>query len=155
SGISITQATNNLIGGGTAGAGNLISGNKGSGVYIYGFGTTGNKVQGNRIGTNADGTAKVGNTGDGINIDNGASADIIGTDGDGTNDATEGNLISGNNEEGIILGFNGFPGSAANNNVVAGNRIGTNAAGTAALGNGLDGVTIGIASNNRIGTDAN
>jgi titin len=153
-GVSIGYSPGILIGGGAAGAGNLISGNNGVGVYLYGFSGSGNSVQGNKIGTDVTGTAKVGNTQAGIDIDNGASANVIGTNGDGVGDATEGNLISGNGGFGIILGFNGMPGQAANNNVIAGNFIGTNAAGTAALGNAYDGITVGIAADNRIGTNA-
>ena len=55
---------------------------KGVGVYLYGAGTTGNKVQGNKIGTAAAGTAALANA-DGVRIDNGAAANVIGTDGDG------------------------------------------------------------------------
>jgi hypothetical protein len=150
-GVSIQDGQGVLVGGGAAGAGNLISGNNGVGVYLYGSAGSGNKVQGNKIGTDTSGTAAVGNTQTGVRIDNGASANFIGTDGDGVNDATEGNVISGNGDYGIVIGFNG---SAADNNVVAGNLIGTNAAGTAALGNAIDGITIGGAANNRIGTNA-
>jgi titin len=150
-GVSIMDGQSVLVGGGTAGAGNLISGNGGVGVYIYGSAANGNKVQGNKIGTDISGTATVGNNQSGVSIDNGASANFIGTDGDGVNDATEGNLISGNGGSGILLGASGI---ATNNNVVAGNFIGTNAAGTAALGNTIDGITIDVAAGNRIGTNA-
>ncbi|MBI1917437.1 MAG: right-handed parallel beta-helix repeat-containing protein [Planctomycetes bacterium] len=150
-GVSINiGASNNTIGGSAAGAGNLISGNNGFGVHLYGFGTSDNKVQGNRIGTDATGTAKVGNTRGGVEIDNSASGNFLGTDGDGVNDFSKGNLISGNSGEGVQIGFNG----TASGNVIAGNFIGTNAAGTAALGNQFDGITIGNATNNRIGTNA-
>jgi len=49
-------ATSNFIGGTTAGARNVISGNRGHGVNINGSGTNNNHVSGNYIGTNADGT---------------------------------------------------------------------------------------------------
>src|SRR5207244_3745915 len=58
-----------------------------------------------------------------------------------------GNVISGNIGHGV-----GIQGFGATNNVVMGNLIGLNPAGTAALGN-LNGVFIVQASNNRIGTD--
>ncbi len=44
-------ASSNTIGGTTAGAGNVVSGNDGNGVTITGSGTTGNTVAGNYIGT--------------------------------------------------------------------------------------------------------
>src|SRR5262245_2021302 len=53
-GLNITSS-NNTIGGTTAAARNVISGNDNTGI-IMGAGTTGNLVQGNFIGTNAAGT---------------------------------------------------------------------------------------------------
>ncbi|MBI3965182.1 MAG: thrombospondin type 3 repeat-containing protein [Chloroflexi bacterium] len=59
----------------------------------------------------------------------GASADdnVIGTDGDGVNDAAEGNLVSSNWFVGVAVA------NHALRTVVAGNRVGTDATGTAAL----------------------
>src|SRR5262249_57302876 len=58
--------TANTVGGTAAGSANVISGNGGAGVYIQGAGTSGNVVLGNRIGTDVHGTAKLGNTGNGV-----------------------------------------------------------------------------------------
>lgn len=70
---------------------------------------------------------------------------LIGTDGDGSNDAAERNLISSNGYCGISI-FGG-------NNRVAGNYIGTNSTGTAALPN-QNGVCVqGVATGNVIGTN--
>src|SRR5262249_31181633 len=60
----------NLVGGTTAGAGNLVSGNFQSGVSIS---SSGNTVQGNTVGTNRTGTATLGNE-NGIYIGAGARA---------------------------------------------------------------------------------
>ena len=49
----------NTIGGTSAGARDVISGNLGVGVYISDSGTSGNVVEGDYIGTNAAGTAAV------------------------------------------------------------------------------------------------
>ena len=68
--------------------GNLISGNS-FGVLIFGPGNDGNRVAGNLIGTNADGTSRLGNTGHGVLIAEGACSNIIGTNGDGHGDAAE------------------------------------------------------------------
>ena len=126
-------ASNNTIGGTGAGAGNVISGNSGDGIEIIGSGVTGNVVQGNFIGTNAADTAALGNGNFGVLIDNGASYNTIGGTGAGA-----GNVISGNSVDGIEIGFP--PTLSCNYNLVQGNKIGTNAAGTAELGNGSAGV---------------
>jgi YVTN family beta-propeller protein len=78
-GVTIsTGATNNTIGGTTAGARNLISGNSGKGVEILGAGTMGNVVEGNYVGTDVTGTATLGNAFAGIQIDSQASGNTIG-----------------------------------------------------------------------------
>ncbi len=61
------SAPNNIVGGTTASARNLISGNR-FGLYITGDTTMGNQIQGNYIGTNLSGNAAVGNTENGITI---------------------------------------------------------------------------------------
>ncbi|MBE9165386.1 tandem-95 repeat protein [Tychonema sp. LEGE 06208] len=116
-------------------------------------GAANNWIYGNYIGTDLTGNIVRSNGGNGIEID--ASAGIqnrIGTNGDGLNDPAERNVISGNLVHGITI--------AAKFTTVAGNYIGTNAAGTAILkANNLsyDGVvTFPGASDNTIGgtTDA-
>ena len=111
------------------------------GLFVNCSNTT---IQGNWIGTNAAGTAAAANGG-GITLQN-ANNDLIGTNGDGVNDAAEQNVISGNTSDGIFI-------FQSNSNTVAGNYIGTNAAGTVAVGNGSVGVQIaagGSTSNNNI-----
>ncbi len=149
-GVVITSfATGNFVGGGSPGAGNLISGNALSGVEIS-ISAANNRVQGNRIGTDFQGLAALGNDERGVFINN-ADGNFVGTDGDGSGDATEGNIISGNGFEGV-----GISGSSATGNVIAGNFIGTNKSGAAAIGNSGRGVAIFAgASNNRVGTDGN
>ena len=63
----IGGGTDNTIGGTTAGAGNVISGNAGDGVDD--IGANSNLIAGNWIGTNADGTAALANAGDGVYVD--------------------------------------------------------------------------------------
>ncbi len=144
-GVSISGgAQNNTVGGDTAGERNVISGNDEDGVRIFGSGTTGNTVSGNYIGTDANGTADLGNADDGVDILSGAQNNIIGGD-----TATERNVISGNDADGVHISDSGTTG-----NTVSGNYIGTDASGTADLGNADDGVYIsGGAQNNTIGGD--
>ena len=117
------SSPNNVIGGATAAARNVISGNTAQGVIILGAAATGNVVSGNFIGSNVSGTARIPNGVAGVAVIGGASNNTIG----GTT-AGAGNLISGNAGPGVSINRAG-----TNGNTVAGNLIGTNAAGTAAL----------------------
>jgi hypothetical protein len=143
-GVNISWgAQNNRIGGSTAAARNVISGNDGGGVYIEDSGTTGNTVSGNYIGLAASGTTKLGN-GIGVVISWGAQNNTIGGDTEG-----ERNVISGNDQDGVIIFENNTTG-----NIVSGNYIGTDKNGTANLGNTQNGVYIGYgAQNNTVGGD--
>jgi uncharacterized repeat protein (TIGR01451 family) len=150
-GVRIFGSSSNTIGGTTAGAGNLISGNSGDGIAILeptasGPAANGNTVLGNFIGTNAAGTAAIANAGSGILIGS-ADGNTIG----GTSTGA-GNLISGNTGDGVRITITGE--TSAVSNLVQGNLIGTNAAGDTALGNGGSGVAIDAASNNTIGGTA-
>ncbi len=143
-GIFIEGAPNNLIGGSTAGARNVISGNGQPGVLISFIQSTNNTVQGNFIGTDSNGAADLGNTLDGVRITADAHDNLVG----GTTAAAR-NIISGNNSDGIEIN-----GAAATANLVQGNYIGTNAAGTAALGNSFSGVFANGSINNVVGGTA-
>ncbi len=135
-------ASNNLVGGTAAGAGNLISANGGNGIYISDPGTSGNAVEGNRIGTDASGTHALGNVDSGVAIQNGASNNTVG----GTA-AGAGNTISANSAFGVYISDAGTTG-----NLVEANLIGTDASGTYALGNDGTGIAIqNSATNNTIG----
>ena len=135
---------------------------QGAGIHITGTGATGDWIYGNFLGTDPTGTLAAPND-YGVEIDGGASGNLIGTNGDGINDAAERNLISGNRFAGVWINGQGTDGNA-----VAGNFIGTSVTGDVALNNGTvipflyfarpveGGVVIdGGASGNRIGTDGN
>jgi parallel beta-helix repeat protein len=118
-GISLTSGVSgNRIGGTTAAVRNLISGNT-TGIQSTGGGA--NVIQGNFIGTSITGNAPVAN-GRGISL-TGTTGFVIGGPNPG-----EGNLISGNADEGVFI-VNG------SGTTIQGNRIGTNAAGIEALPN--------------------
>jgi hypothetical protein len=134
-GITVSGSGRATIGGTTAGADNLISGNLGDGLDLVGN----TQVQGNRIGTDASGEAALGNGGDGVLVQ-GSNNTIGGTA------VGAGNVIAGNLQEGVAL-----DGSPCTGNLVQGNFIGTDATGTYALPN-QDGVTIADgATGNTIG----
>jgi hypothetical protein len=118
-GINILNADDNLIGGTTAAARNLISENDGFGVRI--LNGSGNRIRGNLMGTKINGTEALGNQ---------VAISIIGGGGDnevGGTAAGAGNVISGN-----IWGIELVDGTG---NLVAGNRIGTDASGALDIGN--------------------
>jgi CSLREA domain-containing protein len=131
------SATGNTVGGATAGARNVISGNTQNGVGISGSGS--NQVQGNYIGTDITGVLDRGNTLDGVFINQAPSNTIGGTT------FGAGNIISGNDGHGVEL-----TGGGATMNLIQGNFIGTDVLGFADLGNSLDGVFI-ASPNNTVG----
>jgi len=112
-------------------------------------------IWGNFIGTDSTGLMPgLGNDGGGItcNVNNGTpnSGIVIGVNGDGTNDANEGNVIcSGvNSADGIFFW-------RTENSTIAGNIIGFNRTGTGpGFGNSRNGILLTVSSNsNTIGTD--
>ncbi|MEI9864658.1 MAG: hypothetical protein WDN00_08910 [Limisphaerales bacterium] len=91
------RATNNTLGGTTAGAANLVSGNNLYGVFISDAGTSGNRVQGNLIGTDRTGTNPLGNY-DNVELQAGATGNFIGGVAAGA-----GNVIAFAGGTGVIL----------------------------------------------------
>jgi hypothetical protein len=141
SGIQLQGAQNVTIGGTAANAGNLISGNSGSGI---GSDTvTNSTIQGNFIGTSADGTTAIPNQNGGIVL-SGGDTNVIGGAAAG-----EPNVISGNSAFGVKL--QPPEGSINDNNQVLGNLIGTKADGSGALGNDGPGVIVASGVHNVIG----
>ena len=116
------SAAGGTLGGPLPGAGNLVSANGGSGIALTaGLGMT---IQGNWIGLDASGSLDFGNAQSGVRFQNSTiSQQLID------------NIISGN-ANGVRI----EAGSSAI--VLTGNRIGTNAAGNAPLGNSGIGVEV-------------
>jgi hypothetical protein len=155
-GISILDASDNTIGGTTAAARNVISGNSGNGVRIgtdqNGMTATANLVEGNYMGTDLSGVNPLKNSINGVAIVD-ASGNTIGGPVSGTTGGmvmAPGNLISGNESDGIII-LTDRSGATATGNLVEGNFIGTDLSGTKTLANTITGVVIRDASNNTIG----
>ena len=127
-GIFISGGVTNTIGGTTAVAANVISGNFSDGININDG--SGNLVEGNAIGTNAAGTAQLANIGNGITIDTGGSDNTIWRHGRRWL-ATSSRATAGDGVE-----IKNAP-AGSTGNVVAGNLIGTNAVNRRALDSGL------------------
>ncbi len=132
----VSGATGNIVGGTTAGARDVISGNLYSGLVVADSGTSRNVVEGDYIGTDFTGTKALANGQDGVDIVSGATANIVG----GTT-ASALDLISGSSGYGVLIS-----GSGTESNVVEGDFIGTDVTGTKAIGNGADGVEIAAAA---------
>ena len=121
SGIGVDGGTGAIIGGTTAGARNIISGNGYTGISAD-PGSTGTVISGNYVGIDTTGTVAVPNLDTGVDVE--STNTVVG----GTA-AGAGNLISGNHGGGVnIVGTAGT--------IVQGNLIGTDATGTQAIGNG-------------------
>ena len=132
-------AASNTVGGTAAGDRNVISGNTNDGIDISDSDTSGNVVEGNYIGTDSTGAAALPNDVEGVFVKSGAGGNTIG----GTV-AGAGNVISGNGENGVFV-------LQSSGTLIEGNWIGTNATGSAALGNANDGVQLQSSSNDTVG----
>jgi CSLREA domain-containing protein len=133
SGVLIIGATNNTIGGATAGARNVISGNDQHGIQIH-SNASGNVIQGNYIGTDVGGTMDLGNTFNGIAVSDTGNTQI------GGSNVGEGNVVSGNDDLGILL--NNTPSAT-----IRGNLIGTDKHGTGNVGNAGNGIFLDVGVN--------
>jgi hypothetical protein len=140
SGIVVSNAAWNVIGGPAPGAGNLSSCHRGDGLVISGPSACFNMVQGNWIGTDITGTNSAGTTGNGITIWNAPSNTVGGLT------LAAANVIVANSLNGIAIS-----GGAAQFNVVQGNFIGTDRSGTLSMFNAQSGVFSTNTFNNLIG----
>jgi hypothetical protein len=116
-------SSNTLIGGSVPGARNIISGNLGDAIGIWGeAGVTAVTVQGNYVGVGSDGATSLGNSspdpdyGAGVNVRNYASNIVVG------GLAGEGNLIA-NNSWGGVVAYSGT-GLQVLGNTIQNNRVG-------------------------------
>jgi titin len=142
-GVFMNNAPSNVIGGTTAAARNVISGNGNSGVNISGAGATGNVVQGNYIGTDATGNNNnLGNGYDGVRVGAYSSNTSVG----GTL-AGAGNVIALNERNGVLVDRstgNGILGNSVFSNGALGIDLVTATAGSGVTPNDLgDGDTGG------------
>jgi titin len=141
-------STNNTIGGTTAGAGDVISGNFSNGVDITDD-SSGNVIAGDLIGTNPAGSAAMANELSGVLI-TGTLADTSTSTPSNTNPSNNnlvgpGNVISGNTQFGVAIN----DGSAGNR--ITASKIGTDITGSVAVHNAYDGVVLsGTGTNHEI-----
>jgi hypothetical protein len=132
-GITISASTDGAttavtVGGTVAGAANVISSEQADGILIEGG--SGNIIEGNLLGTDASGTNGITTEGNDIDLEGASSNNTIGGSG------SAGNVISDSQGNGINFGTD----STTTGNVVAGNKIGTDITGTAAIPNAGNGI---------------
>ncbi len=119
--IGFGASDNRVVGG------NVIGCNTGTGVFLFGDGTSGNTVSGNFLGTDRTGTLALGNTFRGVDIRDGADGNTVG--GRGRHD---GNLIAFNGDYGVLV-------DNASQNAILSNSI---------YGNGVAGIGLFDGANN-------
>jgi hypothetical protein len=132
----VISGGSHLIGQISPDARNLISGNVGDGIVADGI--TNSVIAGNYIGTTSDGSADLGNRLNAIVITNSNNVTI------GGNDGTPGNVISGDDRNGIAC-------TDSHDIKIKGNLIGTSATGLASIGLGDRGVNLLRCANVTIG----
>jgi len=140
----VASASHNLIGGTNAGAGNVISGNPGSGILMRGSQVVNNTVQGNFIGTDATGMNPLPNTVAGVTIDTGSSSNLIGGIVAGARNVISGNILT--YDYGVLV-----TGPGTSGNVVEGNYIGLGVDGLTAVPNYWGLVCADGSTNNMLG----
>jgi hypothetical protein len=135
-GIGVS-GSNNVIGGNGTADGNVIAvGNYG--IFVNGISATGNQIIGNHVGVNATGTALMTGSGEGIALWTNSSGNTV-----------KDNMIATDQS-----GRNGIQDVGAGNNIIQGNRIGTDTTGTATWGVNQYGIRINSSGNLIGGTGA-
>jgi hypothetical protein len=142
-----TSQPRTIIGGTTAIERNVVSGNVWSGIVLWLASGSDNKVTGNYVGTDVTGTRDIGNWWRGIDVSNGSSNNVI-----GGYSAAERNVISGNDDSGVLV----YQGT---NNQFINNYVGFAPNGTTAVGNFGNGFSVYQANatlikNNKIGNNS-
>lgn len=150
-GLTVTGNTSTI-------RGLVINRFSGAGIVLSGANSVNNRIQCNFIGTDPTGLLDRGNGRSGVLIRGSANSNVVGSNGDGVNDASEGNLIANNDRQGnTVQAFNTnilISDTNTNSNQVAGNYIGVNVTGLASFSpsGGVRGVQIvGGARSNFIG----
>jgi hypothetical protein len=130
SGIVLSTATGTIVGGTSSGSYNVICGNTGDGLDIWGG--TSSQVQDNFIGIASEYSRPLPNGGNGVVLGSGATNTTIG----GTINAAR-NVISGNAGSGVVVRD-----PTTSHNFVFNNFVGTDRSATMVLPNRLNGIEI-------------
>ena len=156
-GVYIVNSSNNLVGGTTPEARNVISGNRGWGVILWekpeflsAGHTSGNTVRGNFIGTDITGATAIGNGSLNVRIGLELTGSVFANNTIGGTTAGSRNVIAGSGRE--VGGSAVYVrGKSVTGTLIQGNYIGTNASGNAALANNGNGIQLNLAEATTIG----
>ena len=142
-GVATSRGDGTLVGGPSHLVhGNVISGHRFANVFFNLIGEP-QIIQSNYIGTDVTGNVAITGNGNGIVL--------IGAVGTAPQDVEiDSNVISGNSANGIRVGENNLSLYPVVGTTITNNFIGTNAAGSAALPNGLDGIRLSFAQDTYI-----
>ena len=142
-GLVISGSNGNTVGGTDPASRNVISANGTAQVFVD-AGSTGNVLEGDYIGTNRTGGTGLGGYGvTGVLLQDAPGNTI------GGNVAGAGNVISGNGQDGITVGYASTT-TGSPDTVIQGNIIGLDATGSVALGE-QNGIVINAGANCLIG----
>jgi Right handed beta helix region len=161
-GVLVGPGSNrSLIGGEGIGNGNVFAGNSGNGLEVHGG--TNVRVFGNYFGVEPDGATAAANGGDDIEVVSTEGSEVTRTAiGTRVSAAAAGtplcdggcNVISGAASNGIDLEGDGEPEAEAASTSIAGNYIGLDAVGAAAVPNAGAGIRVGEATHTLVGGPA-
>jgi hypothetical protein len=129
--------------GGTAADRDVISGNNQQGIFME-DGSSKNLIASDYIGTNVTGSATLGN-GSGIVLYDSADNTIGGVS------SSAGNVISGNNGDGILVSSATGSGPGSTGTIIEGNLVGIDATGSIVLRNNGNGVEVAYGAGTVIG----
>ncbi len=136
----IVQGSNNLVGGVSPAARNVISGNQ-TGIQVTDATATGNRIAGNYVGLDASGTLAIPGSGTGIILDGTSSGSKVG----GTTPGSGNVVVSELTQTAVQV-------NQSTGNFVNGNLLGTDATGSVVLGDDIGVELDGGATGNTIGS---
>ena len=137
-GIRLRNASTSLIGGRTAAARNVVSGNNTSGIVIENVvgtsGPGGNRIEGNYVGTGLDGATDLGNGGIGIALASSPGSVVGGDSADAANVVAFTKAVAGLGGVGVVVGGTGGHQSILGNSIHSNASLGIDLVAAGAIG---------------------
>lgn len=131
-GVFVSGAVGTLVGDGEPEAGNVISGNEGSGIVVSGNSATRNRIWNNQVGTDKNSKKNLGNSLDGIALISGARENFVG--GLGSPDQRR-NVVAFNDRAGMLVSTNSTSNAILSNPTFSNAKLGIDLGGDGVTGN--------------------